>query len=133
MNNGFILVWTEKEKDWNAGGEKLTDHYSYYATKKNANTAYKRLLDMTGHWSKMGKSLAQAVESYNKAVGSLETRVLVTARKFKDLQLLSEEVNLELLAEIDKKPRDLQIAELVTKSSNKDQDCTAKEELKTLH
>ena len=46
---------------------------------------YKRLLDMTGHWSRMGKSLAQAVDSYNKAIGSLETRVLVTARKFKDL------------------------------------------------
>ncbi|MDR2540020.1 MAG: DNA recombination protein RmuC [Chlamydiales bacterium] len=81
---------------------------------------YKRLLDMTGHWSKMGKSLAQAVESYNKAVGSLETRVLVTARKFKDLQLLSEEVDLELLAEIDKKPRDLQIAEVMNTLSNKD-------------
>lgn len=81
---------------------------------------YKRLLDMTGHWSKMGKSLAQAVDSYNKAIGSLETRVLVTARKFKDLQLLSEELDLEPLSEIDKKPRDLQIAELkdFSKSEN---------------
>ncbi|MGL5264446.1 MAG: DNA recombination protein RmuC [Candidatus Rhabdochlamydia sp.] len=81
---------------------------------------YKRLLDMTGHWSRMGKSLSQAVDSYNKAVGSLETRVLVTARKFKDLQLLSEEVDLEPLPEIDKKPRDLQITELkdFSKSEN---------------
>lgn len=70
---------------------------------------YKRLLDMGGHWSKMGKSLSQAVDSYNKAVGSLETRVLVTARKFKELQLLSEQVDLEPLSEIEKKPRDLQI------------------------
>lgn len=73
---------------------------------------YKRLLDMGGHWSKMGKALSQAVDCYNKAVGSLETRVLVTARKFKDLQLLSEQVELEPLSEIEKKPRDLQIAEL---------------------
>lgn len=80
---------------------------------------YKRLLDMTGHWSRMGKNLAQAVESYNKAVGSLETRVLVTARKFKDLQLLSEEVDLEPLSEIDKKPRDLQIAELAPSYKDK--------------
>ncbi len=60
MNNGFILVWTEKEKDWNAGGEKLTDHYSYYATKKNANTAYKRLLDIEDVYS---ASICNIVES----------------------------------------------------------------------
>lgn len=78
---------------------------------------YKRLLDMGGHWSKMGKSLSQAVDSYNKAVGSLETRVLVTARKFKDLQLLSEQVELDPLSEIEKKPRDLQVAELTDKGA----------------
>lgn len=79
---------------------------------------YKRLLDMTGHWSRMGKSLSQAIDSYNKAIGSLETRVLVTARKFKDLQLLSEEVDLEPLPEIDKKPRELQMPELQDLSKN---------------
>lgn len=46
---------------------------------------YKRLLDMSGHWDKMGKSLNQSVQAYNKAVGSLESRVLVSARKFQEM------------------------------------------------
>ena len=47
---------------------------------------YKRLSDMTDHWQKMGRSLERAVESYNSATGSLESRVLVTARKFAELK-----------------------------------------------
>ena len=42
---------------------------------------YKRLSDMGDHWAKVGKSLYNATEAYNKAVGSLETRVLVSARR----------------------------------------------------
>ncbi len=41
---------------------------------------------MGGHIEKLGKSLGKSVESYNQAVASLETRVMVTARKFKDLE-----------------------------------------------
>ncbi|HLK47876.1 MAG TPA: DNA recombination protein RmuC [Bryobacteraceae bacterium] len=47
---------------------------------------YKRISDMGEHWSKMGKSLERAVEAYNSAMGSLETRVLVSARKFAELK-----------------------------------------------
>ncbi|HEX6077076.1 MAG TPA: DNA recombination protein RmuC [Micromonosporaceae bacterium] len=46
---------------------------------------YGRLATMGGHISKLGGALGTAVTSYNKAVGSLESRVLVTARKFADL------------------------------------------------
>ena len=44
-----------------------------------------RLRLLAGHITSVGTSLDRAVESYNKAVGSLESRVLVSARKFSEL------------------------------------------------
>ncbi|MFZ9904558.1 MAG: DNA recombination protein RmuC [Steroidobacteraceae bacterium] len=46
---------------------------------------YDRLATMGEHWSKVGTSIKQAVDAYNKATRSLESRVWVTARKFRDL------------------------------------------------
>ena len=47
---------------------------------------FKRLSDMGEHWNKVGRGLERAVESYNAAIGSLETRVMVSARKFAELK-----------------------------------------------
>ena len=44
-----------------------------------------RLVTWTSHLTKLGASLDSAVAHYNKAVGSLESRVLVSARQFRDL------------------------------------------------
>jgi DNA recombination protein RmuC len=66
---------------------------------------YKRLIDMSSHWSKMGRSLNSAVEAYNKGMGSLETRVLVTARKLKEMGITQTEVDLESIETVDNSPR----------------------------
>ena len=73
---------------------------------------YKRLSDMSEHWTRLGRGLSGAVESYNKAVGSLETRVLSTARKFKDLQAAPEKLELPELDPIDSQPRLLRAPEM---------------------
>ncbi len=56
---------------------------------------YKRLADVSGHWTKVGKHMTQAVQSYNKAVGSFESRVLVSARRFQELGTSQEIETLE--------------------------------------
>ena len=49
---------------------------------------FKRLSDMGEHFNKVGKNLERAVEAYNAAAGSLESRVMVSARKFADPKTL---------------------------------------------
>jgi DNA recombination protein RmuC len=44
-----------------------------------------RLRKLAGHITAVGSNLDRAVEAYNQAVGSLENRVLVSARKFAEL------------------------------------------------
>lgn len=53
---------------------------------------HERLGSMGAHLDKLGRSLTAAVTSYNKAVGSLETRVLVSARRFHDLEVSGAEI-----------------------------------------
>jgi DNA recombination protein RmuC len=60
---------------------------------------------MSGHWDKLGRSLERAVEAYNSAAGSLEARVLVTARKFEELDSSAFGVVLESPEPIDTRPR----------------------------
>lgn len=45
---------------------------------------YERLGVVCEHWGKVGRQLGSAVESYNQSVSSIETRVLVSAKKLKE-------------------------------------------------
>lgn len=73
---------------------------------------HKRLSDMADHFSRLGRALGSAVQSYNQAMGSLEHRVLPNARKFKDLGAVSQAAEIILLETLDQNPRELQAPEL---------------------
>src|SRR5688572_26437538 len=64
-----------------------------------------RLGVMADHLGRIGKGLATATDSYNAAIGSLESRVLVSARKFKELGATSQEAEIIELRPIDALPR----------------------------
>ena len=77
---------------------------------KLAKDLYDRLRTFTGHFSDIGKGLDRALDSYNKGVGSLEARVLVTARKFKERGAIAGE-EIETVEPIDKAARPLSLDE----------------------
>jgi DNA recombination protein RmuC len=67
---------------------------------------YDRLVTLMGHVNRLGSTLDGAVTAYNAAVGSLESRVLVTARKVAELGARSDK-ELPDAEPIDTRPREL--------------------------
>jgi DNA recombination protein RmuC len=53
---------------------------------------YERLGTMGDHLGRVGRSLTSAVDSYNRAVGSIEGRVFSTARRLRDLHVTQSEL-----------------------------------------
>jgi len=66
---------------------------------------YKRLSDMGDQWNRVGRALDRAVEAYNGAVGSLESRVMVSARRFEELKTAPLGVQIAPLEPVEKTAR----------------------------
>lgn len=73
---------------------------------------HSRLATMGKHLGKLGRQLDGAVGAYNRTVSSLESRVLVTARKMVDLKVVDDE--LEAVPQVEAASRQLQAPELLT-------------------
>ena len=71
---------------------------------------YERIKTFVGHFEGVGGALGRAVDAYNKATGSLESRVLPSARRFKDMGAATGE---EIIAvePVDESPRALALPE----------------------
>ena len=73
---------------------------------------HKRLSDAARHLDKLGRSLDGAVRAYNETVGSLESRVLPGARRFRDLSAAQLDVEIAPLAPLESAARPLTAPEL---------------------
>ncbi len=71
---------------------------------------FKRLSDFSGHLVRVGKHLSQSVSAYNDSIGTFERRVLVSARKFKELDPGLESSEIDILP-LDIHPRTLTLTE----------------------
>ncbi len=72
---------------------------------------YQRLLVMATHYDDVKRGLDKAVEGYNRSVASLESRVLVTARRFRDLGAAVDD-EIPQVEAIEKTTRQIQAPEL---------------------
>ena len=79
--------------------EKLAEEAM--AIGKLGREMYERLAVAAGHLKRVGGGLNSAVENYNKFVASFEGRVLVSARRFKELNVETGARDLELVESVD--------------------------------
>ena len=88
---------------------------SAQAISELGKSLYERLVTLARHFDDVGRNLERSVDAYNRALASLETRVLVSARKFKELGI-SSQGDLQELSPIERRSREIQAAELLTLS-----------------
>ena len=83
----LIAMLTTVAHSWRQ--EALTENFREVAAL--GRELYDRLATFAGHLNDVRKRLDGAVQSYNQAAGSFESRVLVTARRMKDLNVTTAE------------------------------------------
>ena len=72
---------------------------------------YERLTTLGANLGKLGRSLHASVNAYNATIGTVEHRVMVTARRFRDLKVT--EAELAPMSGVDQLPRGLSAPELI--------------------
>ena len=90
------LAWQQQDIQENA--QKIAE---------TAGDLYSRLKTYTDHMNKMGQGLRQAVERFNKGVGSLQRRVMPKAREFEKLGVTTEAESIKEVAQIESNVRRL--------------------------
>jgi DNA recombination protein RmuC len=83
----LIALLTTVAHSWRQAA--LTDNFREVAAL--GRELYERLATFAGHLNDVRKRLDGAVQAYNQAAGSFESRVLVTARRMKDLNVTTAE------------------------------------------
>src|SRR5581483_4667795 len=72
---------------------------------------YERIAKLGEHWANLGDRLDKAVDAYNSATATLESRVLVSARRLRDLKAGSEDVEIETIEPVERTARVPQAAD----------------------
>ena len=85
---------------------------------------YKRIADLGGHWIDLGRNLSRTVEAFNSAVGSLESRVLVSARRFRDLGAASSALEIDVVEPVEKTARPLKVLDISAATLKSAQDAS---------
>lgn len=104
----LIALLTTVAHTWRQ--EALAENYREVAAL--GREFYDRLFPLTEHFEELRKKLDGAVQAYNNAVGSFEGRVLVAARRLKDLKVTTKD-DLPLAETVDTAPRVLKQAGLM--------------------
>jgi DNA recombination protein RmuC len=91
--------------------EKLAQNAEEVA--KLGKEIYERISTLGRHWMEVGDRLGRAVEAYNNSTATLETRVLVSGRRFRELRVSAQGHEIPILKHIDVQPRAVQAPELI--------------------
>jgi len=82
------------------------------AVSELGNELYNRMASMVSHFNSLGRDLDKCINTYNKAVGSFERRVLPSARKFEDMGVtIKGGKTIPRLDTVDNKARTMEIEE----------------------
>jgi DNA recombination protein RmuC len=99
--------------------EKLTENAT--AISDLGRQLYDRIRVLAGHFDDLRRALDRSVGAYNRAVGALESRVLISARRFRELGSASDEEITEVSG-IDQAPWEIQSQELADDGARSDRD-----------